>query len=105
MQIQVLKSKINATVTGASKGYEGSITIGTDIMRGAGLYAYEKVEVNARDHDSRISTYVLEGKPGQIELNGGAAQFFKKGDKIHINCFCFMESEPGYEPDVINLWK
>ena len=95
MLIQVLKSKLNVTVTGAKKDYKGSITIDPELCVKAGLYYNERVEVNARDHDARISTYVIpaferEGS-GCVEMNGGAAQFFKPGDKIHINSFGIIE--------------
>jgi aspartate 1-decarboxylase len=90
-------------VTGAEKEYEGSLTLGVDIMLDADLHEYERVEVNARDHDARIVTYVIPGKPGQVELNGGAAQFFKVGDKIHINCFAFRDTLDFHIPKIINL--
>lgn len=103
MLIQVLKSKINAKVTGAVKEYEGSLTLGIDIMLDADLHPYERVEVNARDHDARIVTYVISGDPGKVELNGGAAQFFKAGDYIHINCFAFKDAGETHKPKIINL--
>ncbi len=110
MLIQVLKSKINATVTGAEKDYEGSLTLCPSLMFAANLHSYERVEVNARDHDARIITYIIPGNSGQVELNGGAANFFAVGDKIHINCFSFVGT-PKYqktfwggllEPQIVN---
>jgi aspartate 1-decarboxylase len=94
MLIQVLKSKLKEViVTDANTEYEGSITLDPELMYAANLYPYERVEVNAKNGSARIVTYVIRGKEGsgQVELNGGAANFFKKGDKVHVNCFAFFE--------------
>jgi len=94
MLIQVLKSKLKEViVTAADTEYEGSITLDVDLIEEARLWFYERVEVNAVNGDARIVTYVIPGRRGSgcVELNGGAANFFKKGDKIHINCFAFVD--------------
>lgn len=105
MLIQVLKSKLKEViVTDANTEYEGSITLCPLLMDAADLYQYERVEVNAKNGEARIVTYVIEGnKLGQVELNGGAANFFKKGDKAHVNCFAFIECEPGMsiKPNIV----
>ncbi len=90
MLIQVLKSKLKEViVTDANTEYEGSLTLDPDLMDAAELYDYERVEVNAVNGESRIVTYVIPGKRGSgcVELNGGAANFFVKGQHIHVNCF------------------
>lgn len=91
--IKLLKSKLQEViVTGASSEYNGSITIDPVLMEAANLHPYEFVQVNGKHNPSRINTYVIQAKErgkGTIELNGGAAQFFKKGDKIHILAFLF----------------
>jgi len=94
MQLQVLKSKLQELiVTGANVRYEGSLTLDPILMDAAGLYPYERVEVNGLYTDSRIVTYVIPGKmgSGQVELNGGAARFFNAGDHIHVNCFAITD--------------
>ena len=104
MLIQVLKSKLNVRVTSARKDCEGSITIDPFLMKKAGLYAYERVEVNGKNTKSRIVTYVIpgDGEMGQIELNGGAANFFKPGDQVHINCFAIIDHAERYDVKVVN---
>ena len=90
MLIQVLKSKLkDVIVTAADTEYDGSITLDEDLMDAAGLYRSERVEVNAVNGESRISTYVIPGKRGSgcVELNGGAANFFVVGQHIHVNSF------------------
>lgn len=93
MLIQVLKSKLkDVIVTAADTEYEGSITLCPLLMEAADLHPYERVEVNAVNGESRIVTYVIEGhKLGQVELNGGAANFFVKGQHIHVNCFASVD--------------
>jgi aspartate 1-decarboxylase len=94
MLIQVLKSKLKEViVTAADTEYEGSITLDPDLMDAARLVPYERVEVNAKEGTARIVTYVIPGErgSGQVELNGGAANFFEKGEPIHVNCFWFID--------------
>ncbi len=93
MLLQMLKSKLKEViVTSANTEYEGSITLDPELMDAAELQPYERVEVNAVNGTARIVTYVIKGnKSGQVELNGGAANFFNKGDHIHVNCFGFAE--------------
>jgi len=46
MQLTLLKSKLHrATVTGADLNYEGSIALGPDLRRAAGLLLHERVEI------------------------------------------------------------
>ena len=104
MLIQVLKSKLKEViVTDANIEYEGSLTLDPLLMKAAELHPYERVEVNAVNGKSRIVTYVIAGKRGSgcVELNGGAANFFNKGDKVHVNCFAFFGNYDGYYKD----WK
>jgi len=94
MLIQVLKSKLKKViVTDANTEYEGSITLDPLLMNEANIYPFERVEVNAVDGGSRIVTYAIPGKEGsgQVELNGGAANFFTKGQYVHVNCFALIE--------------
>lgn len=94
MLIQILKSKLKEVIiTKSDVKNEGSITLDPDLMDAAKLFPYERVEVNAVNGSARIVTYVLKGKrgSGQVEINGGAANFFKKEDHIHVNCFGFID--------------
>ena len=97
MLIQVLKSKLkDVIVTAADTKYEGSITLDPDLMDAAQLWPYERVEINAVNGESRITTYVISGERGSgcVELNGGAANFFVKGQHIHVNCFASVKLPP-----------
>ena len=94
MLIQVLKSKLKKVrVTGASTEYEGSLTLDPELMMRMELSDYERVEVNAVNGKARLSTYVIPGEwgSGQVEMNGGMANFFKPGDEVHVNCFMYSK--------------
>jgi aspartate 1-decarboxylase len=85
---QLLKAKLHhARVTYANPEYVGSIEIGADLMERVGLQDGELVHVWAVDHESRIQTYAFAGPDGVIGLNGGAAHFFRSGDRVIIAAF------------------
>lgn len=85
---QLLKAKLHhAHVTYANPEYVGSIEVDGDLMKAVGLIDGELVHVWAVDHEARIQTYVFAGPKGVVGLNGGAAHFFKKGDRVIIAAF------------------
>jgi aspartate 1-decarboxylase len=85
---QLLKAKIHhARVTYANPDYVGSIEIDQSLMERVGLKDGELVHVWGVDHTSRIITYAFAGPSGVVGLNGGAAHFFKEGDRIIIAAF------------------
>jgi aspartate 1-decarboxylase len=85
---QLLKAKLHhARVTYANPDYVGSIEVCRDLMERVGLQDGELVHVWAVDHTSRIQTYVFAGPRGVVGLNGGAAHFFKAGDRVIIAAF------------------
>jgi aspartate 1-decarboxylase len=85
---QLLKAKLHhARVSYANPDYVGSIEIDARLMERVGIQEGEMVHIWAVDHTSRIETYAFAGPPGTIGLNGGAAHFFRTGDKIIIAAF------------------
>ena len=110
MQIHVLKSKIHrAQVTGASLGYEGSLSISEDLMVKAGLLPYERILCSNLANGERFETYVIKGTPGSgaIELNGAAAHLGKIGDRLTIMAFTEVDRAKAkrWKPRVIVLGK
>ena len=104
MYLQVLKSKLKeVVVTDANTEYEGSLTLDPLLMAEAHLVPFERVEVNSKDGESRIVTYVIEGETGsgQVEMNGGAANFFRPGDLVHVNCFVITEPDNIPKPVIV----
>jgi len=81
----VLRAKIHgAVVTGKNLEYEGSLTLGRDLLEVAGIWQYERVEVYNVNNGARFSTYVIEGPPGVVELNGAAARLGEVGDRLIV---------------------
>lgn len=86
----MLKSKIHrATVTEANLGYEGSLTIDADLMRGADILPYEMVHIFNISNGERFQTYAIDGEAGSgvMCLNGAAARRGTPGDLIIIATF------------------
>ena len=85
---QLLKAKIHhARVTYANPEYVGSIELGAELMEAVGLQDGELVHVWSVDGTSRIETYCFAGPTGAVGLNGGAAHFFRAGERIIIAAF------------------
>ncbi|RYG32924.1 aspartate 1-decarboxylase [bacterium] len=99
---QLLKAKLHhARVSYANPDYVGSIEIDGELMARCGIQNGEFVHIWAVDHTSRIETYAFAGPPGVIGLNGGAAHFFKPGDRLIIAAFD-LSDEP-IQPVVLLL--
>jgi aspartate 1-decarboxylase len=94
MLLTVLKSKIHrAVVTGSDLNYEGSIAIDKQLIKAANLNKFEKVEIYNINNGERFATYVIEGKKGEVSLNGAAARLVQKGDLIIIACYALVEEK------------
>jgi aspartate 1-decarboxylase len=90
----MLKSKIHrARVTQLNIDYEGSITIDKKLMREADILPYEQVQVLNVNNGARFTTYAIEGKSGEIGLNGAAARLAAKGDTIMVLSYCYVEDD------------
>ncbi|MFA5975538.1 MAG: aspartate 1-decarboxylase [Elusimicrobiota bacterium] len=100
------KSKIHrATVTEANLGYEGSITVDSDLLKLANIVPYEMVQVYNLNNGQRFETYAIPGAKGKgdICLNGAAARLGMAGDKVIIVSTAFLE-EPkisSFTPTVV----
>jgi aspartate 1-decarboxylase len=100
--LTILKSKLHhARVTFADPEYVGSIQIGAELMDAVGIEEGELVNIWAVDHTSRIQTYAFSGPPGTIGVNGGAAHFFKTGDRIIIAAFALTDEK--VKPKIVLL--
>lgn len=106
MQIDMLKSKIHrATVTDVNLNYVGSISIDKALIKAANLREFEKVEILNINNGERFSTYVIEGKMGEICLNGAAARKAQKGDIVIIVAYANMSQEEAdkFKPTIIQV--
>jgi len=100
----VLRSKIHkATVTEAKVDYVGSIGIDKTLLEKVDIWPGEKVLVGSIDSGARLETYVIEGKPGEISLNGAAARVIKAGEEVII--MAFEITDKPIEPKIILVYK
>lgn len=98
------RSKIHrATVTRTDIDYEGSIAISRELLLASDILPYEKVHVWNVTNGERFSTYAIEGKDGEVSVNGGAAMLCAPGDIVIIATFgIYDESEiAGFRQNVV----
>ncbi len=92
MLLSVLRVKLHkATVTSKSMDYEGSITIGEELLEKSGLKEFEEVQVWNITNGARFSTYVIKGNGKEICLNGAAARLVEVGDRVIIAAFGLID--------------
>ena len=106
MRRTMMKSKIHrATVTGADLNYIGSITVDKRLMEFADLQEYEQVQVLDVDNGARFETYVIEGGPGDIVLNGAAARLVHAGDRVIVISYASYDDVEleAYAPRVVHV--
>ena len=106
MNTCMLKGKIHgARVTDARVEYEGSLTIDPNLMEAARIIPHEKVAVWSLTTGERLETYAIPGQAGQGEIcaNGAAALRIKKGEKIIIAVFAWMDADEArnHQPRIV----
>ncbi len=104
MTITMMKSKIHrATVTQADLSYEGSVSIDPKLIEAAGLFLNEKVDILNCNNGERFSTYVIEGRSGEVCLNGAAARLVQPGDIVIIVSYlsCEVAEARKHKPQVV----
>lgn len=104
MKIDMLYSKIHrATVTDADLNYEGSVSIDPALIKKAKMFLNQKVDIVNCNNGARFSTYIIEGKSGEVCLNGAAARLVQKGDKVIIIAYASLDIELAqkHEPTVV----
>ncbi len=107
MQRTMLKSKIHRVrITDADLHYEGSLTIGSDLMEAADIMQYEQIKVYNINNGARFDTYAIAGPAGEggICLNGAAARMGAPGDLIIIATYSnYSEAEAAAHKPVVVL--
>lgn len=104
MLLTLMKSKIHrAQVTEADLNYEGSVSIDPKLIKAAGLFVNEKVDILNCNNGARFSTYVIAGKPGQVCLNGAAARLVQRGDIVIVVSYAQMDAleAKSFKPTVV----
>jgi len=108
MQRIILKSKISeTTVTDTKLHYSGSITIDEGLAESADIFPGENVQVLNLNNGARVETYYIKGKrnSGIVCINGAAARWFEKGDKIIILSYGIFGDEEAkkFKPKIIRV--
>jgi aspartate 1-decarboxylase len=83
----MLKSKIyGAVITDKQLFYDGSITLGEDLLEAAGILPGEQVHVLNLNNGARMVTYTIVAPAGSgtVMLNGPAARLGEVGDSIIV---------------------
>lgn len=89
-----LRAKIHrATVTAADPDYLGSISIDARLLAAAGIAAFEQVDVYNVDNGERLTTYAIEGEPGQVCLNGAAARKAEPGQRVIVCAYALLRDD------------
>ena len=104
----MLKSKIHkAVVSQADLNYEGSISMDPELIQAGELWPFEKVDIYNITNGQRFSTYVIEGQPNEICLNGAAARLAQIGDEIIIASYIMIEEKElsHYQPKIVLMGK
>jgi aspartate 1-decarboxylase len=91
-EMRIMKrSKIpNVCITSCDSAYDGSITIGRDLMKEYNILHLEQVHVLGVNNKERAITYAIEGSNGEVCCNGGLANIFKVGDVVNIVTYEIM---------------
>jgi aspartate 1-decarboxylase len=106
MQRVIMKSRIHrATVTRASVDFVGSCGIAPELMRAADMVPGEQVHVVNVTNGSRAVTYVIEGKPGEISLNGAMAHLGSVGDLVVLVTYAHLDEQEmrDFKPTVVHV--
>ncbi len=91
MQRVVLRAKIHrATVTDANLDYEGSCSLGPELLAAADIVDGEQLHIVNVTNGSRAVTYAIEGRPGQVGLNGAMAHIGGPGDIVIIIAYAHL---------------
>jgi len=106
MRRRMMKSKIHrATVTDAHLDYIGSVSLDPELMDLADILVGEQVQIVDIDNGARLETYAIEGRTGEVCLNGAAARLVHPGDRVIIITYAeYDEAElQSYAPRVVHV--
>ncbi len=106
MRRRMMKSKIHrATITDAHLDYVGSVSLDPELMDLADIMVGEQVQIVDIDNGARFETYAIEGRTGEVCLNGAAARLVHPGDKVIIITYADYERAEleSYAPRVVHV--
>lgn len=106
MRRRMMKSKIHrATVTDAHLDYIGSVSLDPELMDLADILVGEQVQIVDIDNGARFETYAIEGRAGEVCLNGAAARLVHPGDKVIVITYADYDRVEleSYAPRVVHV--
>ena len=104
MQRIMLKAKLHRVhVTHSELHYEGSCAIDDDLLDAADIREYQQIDIYNITNGERFTTYAIQGKRGEISVNGAAARLAAKGDIVIIITYSQVEDEaaPDFVPKAV----
>lgn len=104
MKREMFHAKLHrARVTGADLDYEGSVTVGPELLETAGIKEHERVQIVNVSNGERLETYTIEGDEGELCLNGAAARLAEVGDIVILIAYATYDEDEEPEPTVVHL--
>lgn len=104
MKREMFHAKLHrATVTGADLDYEGSVTVGPELLETAGIKEHERVQIVNVSNGERLETYTIEGEDGELCLNGAAARLAEVGDTVIVIAYATYDEGDEPDPTVVHL--
>jgi len=82
-------------VTGAELEYQGSVTLGENLLAWSGVEELELVHINNLETGAHWETYVIKGENTEVCLNGPPANLFEVGDRVVIVRYEQLDEHPG----------
>jgi aspartate 1-decarboxylase len=82
-------------VTHKSLDYNGSCSLPRALMDAAGIEEFEQIHMVNKANGNRWVTYVIEGEPGELRLNGAAARMGEVGDECLLFTYRWEEGYSG----------
>lgn len=104
MKREMFHGKVHrARVTGADLDYEGSITVGPELLDAAGIDEYERIQIVNISNGERFETYTMEGEPGEVCVNGAAARLAEVGDIVILIAYATYDEDEKPDPTVVHV--
>jgi aspartate 1-decarboxylase len=101
-----MRSKIHrATVTRTDLEYEGSCSLGPELLRAADIAVGEQVHIVNVTNGARAVTYAIEGSTGEVALNGAMAHVGAVGDTVIIIAYATVDEHelPRFQSRVVHV--
>lgn len=90
-------------VTGKRLEYDGSLGLSREMLDASGLAPGQVITVVNMSNGARFETYIIEGKEGICELNGGAARLGEIGDQLIVMAMVYLGPDESLTPRIVKV--